>query len=108
MLFRSADEDDLAMARLAGFFVTPDDDGMIPDRLSTQSIVDYRAERIGAHDTDRERRLRCGIDFRRPIDELREVVDESGFELVFARAVLRRSRCSSEKNQSEREHSGDP
>src|SRR5579862_2183505 len=113
VFFRGADKDDLAVPGCGSVLFAVNHDGMILDGFSTQGVVDYRAERILSENANGEGRLRAGIDFRRPVDKFCEVVDEGGFELVFARALLRclkgrRGRDHQESEQCEWRQTAEP
>src|ERR1035441_1791036 len=71
------------MAEVRKFLVALNRHEMAPHHFSLQCLIHRASEGIGAQNANLERRLRTRKTVRWPIDELREIVEERGFDFVF-------------------------
>src|SRR5438132_4398026 len=74
-------------------------DGFAIDRL-----IDGAAKGVLAEDADDERGAAVAEGFGRPLDELGEVIEKGGFDLIFTRRLAWRLSARQATRQGEREH----
>ena len=101
---RRPDEGHLGPRGLAQDARAPDLDGTPEDRLPLEGPVDHRAEGVVPHDDEHE--SRPGGRVVRPAHELREVVEEGGFDLVVGGERRRRRLRSAGEEGTEHEVAG--
>src|SRR5207245_5942197 len=82
VVYRGADEEDLARLNLPDALDMPDDEGMRIDRFPLKHLLDVGAEPVASEDAQDDRRVRAREGRLRPLDESREVVEEGDLDLM--------------------------
>ena len=80
------DEQHVASAQLARFAIALHDEGMALHALAAHRRIELRAEAILTEHAQREGRIRGAERLCGPLDELGEIEQEDGFDLILARS----------------------
>src|SRR5271156_3775785 len=102
---RLADKNHLALPGLCEVLEAFDDHGPAPNALVSEDVVQHASEGIGAQHANYEWRSRVCEAALGPVDELREVVQESRLKLIFGRRRdLRAGRGRKTERRNGHEH----